>query len=81
MRKFKNASLPIHLSDNVYISPDGEFALYQTCALKYLKWCLNLKITVLGFDVWLPSKPYPTVITSVCFTGTATECINTIKKS
>jgi hypothetical protein len=62
-KKFDNGPLPASLKSFAYISPGGkEFGLPREKALEYLTWCDQVGLKVLGFDVWIPTKPnQPTI--------------------
>jgi hypothetical protein len=50
------------LESAAYFTHDrGEWALPKAEALAYLDWCEHHGFHVLGFDVWYPSTPGPTV--------------------
>lgn len=59
---YENGPLPVHLESAAYFTGDRrEWALPKTEALEYLNWCENQGLKVLGFEVWYPTTPGPTV--------------------
>lgn len=62
LKEYGNGPLPAHLASTAYFTKDrGEWALPKEAALSYLDWCEQLGLTVLGFEVWYPTMPGPTV--------------------
>jgi hypothetical protein len=60
--EYGNGPLPADLEPAAYFTDDrGEWALPKAEALKYLDWCERRGLNVLGFDVWYPTRPGPTV--------------------
>jgi hypothetical protein len=60
--KYGNGPLPAHLEPAAYFTEDrGEWALPKAEALEYLDWCERRGLRVLGFEVWYPTTPGPTV--------------------
>jgi hypothetical protein len=74
-RVFQNGPLPDFLESVAYIpEPCLEFALYLPDALKYLDWCDQQGFRVRGYEVWVPTSPYPTVMIGVGADGNSDLC-------
>jgi hypothetical protein len=62
-REFANGPLPAHLARFAFLIGDQkEWALPKPEALAYIEWCSEHGFRVLGFDVWRPDSPAPTVV-------------------
>jgi hypothetical protein len=60
--EYRNGPLPERFEAAAYFTGNrGEWALPKVEALDYLDWCEHGGLTVLGFDVWYPTTPGPTV--------------------
>jgi hypothetical protein len=60
--RYANGPLPEHLEHAAYFTVDRkEWALPKAEAILYLDWCEREDFKVLGFDVWYPTSPDPTV--------------------
>lgn len=60
--EYSNGPLPAHLEPAAYFTGDRrEWALPKAAALDYLDWCECQGLRVLGFEVWYPTTPGPTV--------------------
>jgi hypothetical protein len=60
--EYRNGPLPAHLESAAYFTDDrDEWALPKAWALEYLDWCEQRGLRVLGFEVWYPTAPGPTV--------------------
>jgi hypothetical protein len=60
---FANGLLPEHLEAFAYFTEDRrEWALPKAEALAYINWCDEKRLRVVGFDVWRPTRPGPTVV-------------------
>jgi hypothetical protein len=60
---YGNGPLPEHLASAAYFTGDRqEWALPKAEALSYLDWCESKSLSVLGFEVWYPTTPGPTVV-------------------
>jgi hypothetical protein len=60
--EYGNGPLPAHLESAAYFTDDRrEWALPKSEALAYLDWCERRGLKVLGFEVWYPTTPGPTV--------------------
>lgn len=82
MKYFRNGPLPNKFT-MIFLMPDKtEFALNKKDALKYLDWCKEQNIEVLGFDVWnISQATEPIVIEKLAITGDAGCCIKEITES
>src|SRR4051812_43302969 len=62
VREYGNGPLPSQFESRAYFTADRlEWALPKPDALAYLDWCESRGLKVLGFDVWYPTTPGPTV--------------------
>jgi len=60
--EYANGPLPAHLQPAAYFTGDRrEWALPKAAALDYVDWCEGQGLRVLGFEVWYPTTPGPTV--------------------
>jgi hypothetical protein len=60
---YGNGPLPEHLASAAYFTGDRqEWALPKAEALSYLDWCESKSLSVIGFEVWYPTTPGPTVV-------------------
>jgi hypothetical protein len=60
---YGNGPLPDDLKAAAYFTEDRkEWALPKADALAYLDWCERENLSVLGFEVWYPTMPGPTVV-------------------
>lgn len=60
---YANGPLPEHLAPAAYFTGDRrEWALPKSEALAYIDWCEREHLEVLGFEVWYPTTPGPTVL-------------------
>ncbi|SRR6266511_3209224 len=75
-----NGPLPRSMESRAYFSDDRrEFALCRSDALEYLRWCEDNGLKVLGFDIWMPTRPGPTVVDAGGFNGDAFACRTVIQ--
>ena len=62
IKEYGNGPLPAHFEPAAYFTSDrSEWALPKAEALDYLDWCERRSLRVLGFEVWYPTTPGPTV--------------------
>ena len=62
VRNYGNGPLPSRFESTAYFTNGRrEWALPKSDALAYLDWCDSRGLKVLGFEVWYPTTPGPTV--------------------
>lgn len=78
IKNYLNGPLPDFLKENVYVSQNNEFALQLNDAKKYLSWCIEKQVNVVGFDVWYPTDKWPIVSENGSVEGDAKYCLDKI---
>jgi hypothetical protein len=53
--------IPQDLMASAYLSQDGEAAWCKEDVLQVIRWATASKLAVFGVEVWLPTKPGPTI--------------------
>ncbi|RYX86134.1 hypothetical protein EON83_02630 [bacterium] len=76
IQTYNNGPLPDFLSERAYFTI-SEFALPREDALRYFLWCKEEGHTILGWEVWLPTVPGPTVPVNHC-EGDADYCYSAL---
>lgn len=80
MKIYDNGPLPMAFYDIAYnTSNETEFALPRSEAIKYIEWCKEQSIEVIGFDTWAPTTPGPTVYEKESIEGDGQLCIKKLK--
>jgi hypothetical protein len=60
--EYGNGPLPVQFESAAYFTHGRrEWALPKGEALTYLDWCEQRGLNVLGFEVWYPTTPGPTI--------------------
>lgn len=79
MKLFSNGPLPENFTNEAMYSADGsEFALPADTSKLYIQWCLETRLDIIGFDVWLGGPTDNTALDDFSTKGDAGHCLKEI---
>ena len=60
--------VPDELRANAYFARNGEAAWARDDALRVIRWAAEIRLPVLGVEIWIPTTPGPTIPTPFFYT-------------